>query len=98
MVPSTTCLSDTLLKMDEIMDDAEQLITIGRRDDAAFLIASTSETFISVLSQFGPQYFSIEEVEKIKAYYLILKVVSQLVQLPNEEYEDDDEGEEIYDW
>ena len=97
MIPSTTALSDTLFNIDRTISNAESLIQIGQRDAAVSLITDTSDDFVGVLSQFGPEYFSNEEIEKIQAYEMILRICAEFASTQNNEY-DDDEGEAVYDW
>jgi arginine decarboxylase-like protein len=101
MLPRTFALTNTLSHMDHVMHDAEQLIRIGQRDAAVDLITDTSDQFVNTLSQFDMGYFSIKELEKIEAYEIILNICRVFSSAKNQPYdtcEDDDEGENIYDW
>jgi arginine decarboxylase-like protein len=99
MLPSTTCLSDTLLQLNSVIGEAEELLHVGQKEQAVELIMSTSESFVSILSQFDEGYFSNKELEQIEAYDIILNICRTAAS-PNNEYDPhvDDEGDEIYEW
>ena len=100
MLPRTFALTNTMKRLDNVMNDAEQLIRIGQRDAAVDLITDTSDQFVSTLSQFDVGYFSNKELEKIEAYEIILNICHEFSSAKNQPYDtyEDDEGEEIYDW
>jgi|TARA_R110000824_G_scaffold136788_3_gene300504 arginine decarboxylase-like protein len=101
MLPKTFALSDTLTRLDNVMNHAEELLGGGHRAAAVDLITDTSDQFVSTLSQFDEGYFSQQELEKINAYEVILNICHEFSAAKNQPYDayDDDEGEgDIYDW
>jgi len=100
MLPRTFALTDTMNRLDTVMTDAENLIRIGQREAAVHLITDTSDSFVTILSQFDVGYFSLKELEKIEAYEIILNICHEFSSAKNQPYDtyDEDEGEEIYDW
>ena len=100
MLPRTFALTDTMKRLDNVMNDAENLIRIGQREAAVHLITDTSDSFVTILSQFDVGYFSNKELEKIEAYEIILNICHEFSSAKNQPYDayDDDEGEEIYEW
>ena len=100
MLPRTFALTDTLNRLDTVMNHAEELLGGGHRAAAVDLITDTSVQFVSTLSQFDVGYFSNKELEKIEAYEIILNICHEFSSAKNQPYDtyEDDEGEEIYDW
>ena len=100
MLPRTFALTDTLNRLDTVMNHAEELLGGGHREAAVELITHTSDQFVSTLSQFDVGYFSNKELEKIEAYEIILNICHEFSSAKNQPYDayDDDEGEEIYEW
>ena len=100
MLPRTFALTDTMKRLDNVMNDAENLIRIGQREAAVHLITDTSDSFVTILSQFDVGYFSNKELEKIEAYEIILNICHEFSSAKNQPYDtyEDDEGEEIYEW
>jgi len=97
MLPRTFALTDTMKRLDDIIQEAEKLIRIGQRDAAVHLITDTSESFVDILSQFDVGYFSNKELERIEAYEIILGICRESIDARYDPYADD-EGDEVYDW